>query len=264
MSIRFLGLVREFNLVPSEFLVINWEDRPIRSSSHPLSTSTSTDSPPPSSGSSDSLNPAEADALTRSPLGGRKRTDTMYFSGDFNVLDPTFGIGSLGEGDGVPVEVPKVPSEGQEESDEWVLPERAYGDHESDEGVSHEQEDEGIPVEVVVEQEFAPEVDEKTLGGYTEPNPTPSDDDAFADISADMSAAEVEAQLEVTDEEPAKGEEATEAVVETDRVVDAAPAEETQESLEDALAEVAEVAEAAIPELDVSGEQVIEAEEKND
>ena len=267
MSIRFLGLVREFNLVPSEFLVINWEDRPIRSSSHPLSMSTSTDSPPPSSGSSDSLNPAEADALTRSPLGGRKRTDTMYFSGDFNVLDPTFGIGSLGEGDGLPVEVPKVPSEGQEESDEWVLPERAYGDHESDEGESREQEDEGIPVEVVVEQEFPLEVDEKTLVGYTEPNPTPSEDpfaDNSADMSADMSAAEVEAQLEVSDEEPAKGEDATEAVAEAERVVDEAPAEETQESLEAALAEVAEVAEAAIPELDVSGEQVIEAEEKND
>jgi len=226
-----------------------------------------TNSQPPASSSSDSLNPAENDALTRSPLGGRKRTDTMYFSGDFNVLDPTFGIGSLGEGDGLPVEVPKVPSEDQEESDEWVLPERAYGDHESEEGVSHEHE-EGIPVEIEVEQDIAPEADEKSVGGYTEPTPTPtpSEEDPFADNSADISAAEVEAQLEESDEEPAESEETTEAVVETDRVVDEAPVEQTQEGSEATVAEVPEavVPEAVVPELEVSGEHVIEDEEKKD
>lgn len=187
----------------------------------------------------------------------------MYFSGDFNVLDPAFGIGSPGEGDGLPVEVPKVPSEGQEESDEWVLPERAYGDHESEEGVPHEQEVEGIPVEVTVEREFAPEVDEEAVGGYTEPRPTPGEEDPFADNSADISAAEVEAQLEVEDEEPAKDEETTETVVvETDRVMDEAVVENMQEDSEVA---VVEVEEAAIPELDVSGkDDVIEDEEKED
>jgi len=184
----------------------------------------------------------------------------MYFSGDFNVLDPAFGIGSLGEGDGLPVEVPKVPSEDQDDSDEWVLPERAYGDHESEEGVSHDQE-EGIPVEVAVEQDVAPEPDEKSVGGHTEPMPTPSEEDPFADNSADISAAEVEAQLEVFDEEPTESEETTETVVETDKVVDEAPVEQTQEGSE---AAVAEVAEAVIPELEVSGEHVIEDEKKKD
>jgi len=251
MHHRFLGLVREFGLVPPEFLVINWEERPIRSS-HPSSTSPSADFQHPTSGSGDSLTPAENDALTRSPLGGRKRTDTMYFSGDFNVLDPAFGIGSLGEGDGLHVEVPKVPTEGQEESDEWVLPERAYGDNEGEDGVSHEQEDEGIPVEVAVEREVTPEVDEKSAEGYKEPLPTPSEEDPFADNSADMSAAEVEAQLEVSDEEePAEGEETTETVVETDKVVVEAPEERVEDGPEAAVEEMAEV---AIPEPEVSAE----------
>jgi hypothetical protein len=292
---RFLGLVREFNLVPPEFLVINWENRPTRSSSHPSSMSPSTDSQPPTTTSGDSLTPAENDALTRSPLGSRKRTDTMYFSGDFNVLDPALGIGSLGEGDGLPLEVPKVPSEGQEEGDEWVLPERAYSDHEGAGGISHEHEDEGIPVEVTVEQDVAPEVDEKSA---EEPRAAPSEEDPFADYSADISAAEVEAQLEVSIEEPAEGEETTETVVDADAIADEALAEKVQvpvqtsevegaevegaevEGTEVAEVEVAEVevakvegaevdmavdtAEAVVPKPDVSGEDVIEQQEKKD
>jgi len=260
MSNRFLGLVREFNLVPSEFLVINWEDRPVRSS-HPSSTPVTTDSQLPTSSNGDSLSPAENDALTRSPLGSRKRTDTMYFSGDFNVLDPAFGIGSFGDGDGHNPEVPKVPSEGQEESDEWVLPERAYGDHDGEEGVSHEQEDEGIPVEVAVELDAAPEVEERSMEGYKEPRPTPIDEDPFADNSADISAAEVEAQLEISDEEPTKGEEMTETVVETDKVVDETPMENAQEGSE---AVVAEIAEATMSTVEVSGKDAVEKEEKKD
>jgi hypothetical protein len=262
MPNRFLGLVREFNLVPPEFLVINWENRPIRSSSHPSSTSVAADSQSPTSGSSDNLTPAENDALTRSPLGGRKRTDTMYFSGDFNVLDPAFGIGSFDEGDGPHLEVPKVPSEGQEESEEWVLPERAYGSHDGSEGLSHEPEDEGIPVEVTVEQDVAPEVEaeEKSMEGYKEPRPTPSEEDPFADNSADISEAEVEAQLETSIDDPTKCEETTEMVVEMDHV-DEAPVESVENVEEGSVAETAAV---AVSPVDVSGEDAVEEEEQKD
>lgn len=187
----------------------------------------------------------------------------MYFSGDFNVLDPTFGIGSFSEGDGPHLEVPKVPSEEQEESDEWVLPERAYGSHDGSEGPSHEQEDEGIPVEVTVEQDVAPEVEveEMSMEGYKEPRPTPSEEDPFADNSADISEAEVEAQLETSIEVSADREEATETVVETDEVVDAAPMEKPQESSADVVAETAEVATSTV---DVPGKDVVEEEEQKD
>jgi hypothetical protein len=184
----------------------------------------------------------------------------MYFSGDFNVLDPAFGIGSFGEGDEPHLEVPKVPSEGQEESDEWVLPERAYGNHDGEEGVSHEQEDEGIPVEVTAEQDVAPEVEESTEG-YKEPHPTPSEEDPFADNSADTSAAEVEAQLELSNEEQAKGEETTETAAEGDEVVDGAPMEKAQEGPEAVV--VVEKAEAVIS-TEVSGEDAVEEEGKRD
>ena len=220
----------------------------------------------PTSGNSDSLTPVDNDALTRSPLGGRRRTDTMYFSGDFNVLDPTFGIGSFDEGDGPHLEVPKVPSEGQEESDEWVLPERAYGSHHDSEALSHEQEDEGIPVEVAIEQDVAPEVEveveEKSMEGYKEPRPTPSEEDPFADNSADISEAEVEAQLEASTDNPAEVEERTKTVVETDKVVDVAPMEEVQEG---SGTEVAETADVAIPTVDVVSENdAVEEEEHKD
>ena len=263
---RFLGLVREFNLVPPEFLVINWEDRPIRSSSHPASMALAIESQSPTSGNSDNLTPVDNDALTRSPLGGRRRTDTMYFSGDFNVLDPTFGIGSFDEGDGPHLEVPKVPSEGQEESDEWVLPERAYGSQHDSEVLSHEQEDEGIPVEVAIEQDVAPEVEvEKSMEGYKEPRPTPSEEDPFADNSADISETEVEAQLETSIDNPAEGEgegeERIETVVETDKVVDEAPMEKEQEG---SGAEVAETADVAMSTVDVSGNDAVEEEEHKD
>ena len=193
----------------------------------------------------------------------------MYFSGDFNVLDSAFGIGSLGEGDGPHLEVPKVPSEGQEESDEWVLPERAYDEHEGEEGGPHEQEDEGIPVEVAVPQDAAPEVEE-SAEGQKEPGPTSNEEDPFADNSADLSAAEVEAQLDVSNEEPVKDDETSETVFETDRgvdeaSVDEAPVDEAQEgSQEGSEAAVAEIAEAAIPKLDVSEKDIIEEEEKKD
>ncbi len=187
----------------------------------------------------------------------------MYFSGDFNVLDPTFGIGSFDEGDGSHLEVPKVPSEGQEESDEWVLPERAYGDHHGSEALSHEQEDEGIPVEVAIEQDVSPEVEveEKSMEGYKEPRPTPSEEDPFADNSADISEAEVEAQLETLIDDPAEGEERTETVVETDKVVDEAPMEKAQEG---SGAEEAETADVAISTVDVSGNDAVEEEEHKD
>jgi len=187
----------------------------------------------------------------------------MYFSGDFNVLDPAFGIGSFDEGDGPHLEVPKVPSEGHDESEEWVLPERAYGSHDGSEGLSHEPEDEGIPVEVTVEQNAAPEVDveEKSMEGYEEPRPTPGEEDPFADNSADISEAEVEAQLETSIEVPSECEETTETVVETDNVVDETPMENSQE-VEGAV--VAETAEVAISPVDVSEEGAVEEEEQKD
>ena len=188
----------------------------------------------------------------------------MYFSGDFNVLDPTFGIGSFDEGDGAHLEVPKVPSEEQEESEEWVLPERAYGSHDGSEVLSHEQEDEGIPVEVAIEQDVAPEVEVevevKPMEGYKEPRPTPNEEDPFADNSANISEAEVELQLETSIDDPAEGAEGTEVVVEADKVVEE-PMEEAQEG---SGAEVAEIADVAISTVDVSGKDAAEEEEHKD
>jgi len=202
------------------------------------------------------------------------------------VLDPALGIGSLGEGEGHDLEVPKVPSEGQEEGDEWVLPERAYSDHEGEEVVPHEQEEEGVPVEVpveqdaveqdaieqdAVEQDAASEAEE----GYKEPTSTPSmpnEEDPFADNSADISAAEVEAQLEVSDEEPAKGEEMTEVAVGVDGTVaeatvveapvDEAPVDEAP--VEKAQVEVQGPEAVNVPKLDDAGKDVIEEDEKKD
>ena len=187
----------------------------------------------------------------------------MYFSGDFNVLDPTFGIGSFDEGDGAHLEVPKVPSEGQEESEEWVLPERAYGSHDGSEVLSHEQEDEGIPVEVAIEQDVAPEVEaeEQAMEGYKEPRPTPNEEDPFADNSANISEAEVELQLDTSIDDPASGAEGTETVVEADKVVEEAPMEEAQEGTG---AEVAEIADVAISTGDVSEKDAAEEEEHKD
>jgi hypothetical protein len=79
-----------------------------------------------------------------------------------------------------------------------VPPERAYSDHNGAEGVSHEHEDEEIPIDVTVERDVAPEVDEKSVEGYKEPRAMCSEEDLFADYSADISATEVEAQLEVS------------------------------------------------------------------
>lgn len=190
----------------------------------------------------------------------------MYFSGDFNVLDPTFGIGSFDEGDGTHLEVPKVPSEEQEESEEWVLPERAYDSHDGSEVPSHEQEDEGIPVEVAIEQDVAPEVEveveeEKSMEEYKEPRPTPNEEDPFADNSANISEAEVELQLEASIDDPAEGAEGTETVVEADKVMEEALMEEAQEG---SGAEVTEIADVAISTVDVSGKDAVEAEEHKD
>ncbi|PVF98572.1 Mob1/phocein [Serendipita vermifera] len=107
---RFLGLVQEFQLVPAEYLVINWEDRPTRKSRGDLhhdqshayegvdyegggaQSRTILTREGSGSGSTDDA------ALMASPSGGalgRRRTDTMYMTGDLlAALDPVLSGGA--------------------------------------------------------------------------------------------------------------------------------------------------------------------------
>lgn len=105
---RFLGLVNEFQLVPAEFLVINWEGRPARkpkntyaqggSEAQYIEERNPSEAAPTilrreASGSESlSANVGEDANLMASPSGGslsRRRTDTMYMTGDvLAALDP--------------------------------------------------------------------------------------------------------------------------------------------------------------------------------
>ncbi|KAG8834686.1 hypothetical protein FRC17_007771 [Serendipita sp. 399] len=139
---RFLGLVQEFQLVPAEYLVIPWEGRPSRKPKYApyAATKAGDDSYPieaaqprtimtreSQSLDNEGLSAASADDanLTASPSGGslgRRRTETMYMSGEVAaaLLDPILSSG--GEGDlealknSIPSEVSaELPSDDHEE-----------------------------------------------------------------------------------------------------------------------------------------------------
>lgn len=159
---RFLALVREFGLVPPEFLVINWEGREPRRPKivveHSNPFASELDDPYFEFGAESSHNMEEShtilsrsadrnsnetreqdasagqeeaavpEAATSSPSGGfsgRKRTDTMYQSGDLPIaaLEPVLGSG-LQHGE----QYGDTPEEGSTEALETPAPDSSYQD----------------------------------------------------------------------------------------------------------------------------------------
>ncbi|EJD52411.1 Mob1/phocein [Auricularia subglabra TFB-10046 SS5] len=90
---RFLALSQKFDLVPPEFLVIpSPAAQPPALPAVPNLSTATTGGPSGSSPNSESPN----DALSPGSLArlGRPRTDTMYFSGDFNFMQAAAAAGS--------------------------------------------------------------------------------------------------------------------------------------------------------------------------
>jgi hypothetical protein len=109
---RFLGLVQEFQLVPAEYLVINWEDRPSRKSRGDMYQNPNQLGHAYEGGDYEAAAAQPRTILARegsgsgvtdeaglmaSPSGGalgRRRTDTMYMTGDIlAALDPVLSGG---------------------------------------------------------------------------------------------------------------------------------------------------------------------------
>ncbi|KAG8752405.1 hypothetical protein FRC14_007057 [Serendipita sp. 396] len=216
---RFLGLVQEFQLVPAEYLVIPWEGRPPRKPKHAQyaaekareedlyaveparpRTIMTRDSQEDRSLSANNANDTN---LTASPSGGslsRRRTETMYMTGEVAaaLLDPILSSGGeieVAHKESIPdapSEVAAIPSS-EEQAEEMVEPVDPF-------------EDDNVITEATQEEDLPSSFEESIVLGddvhvpdVAEVIPTEEEETKEADSWPDIEVLEKEA-VEASDE----------------------------------------------------------------
>ncbi|KAG8823797.1 hypothetical protein FRC18_010661 [Serendipita sp. 400] len=216
---RFLGLVQEFQLVPAEYLVIPWEGRPPRKPKHAQyaaekareedlysveparpRTIMTRDSQEDRSLSANNANDTN---LTASPSGGslsRRRTETMYMTGEVAaaLLDPILSSGGeieVAHKDSIPdapSEVAAIPSS-EEQAEEMV---ESVDPFEDDNVITEATQEEDLPSSF---EESIVLGDDVHVPDVAEVIPTEEEETKEADSWPDIEVLEKEA-VEASDE----------------------------------------------------------------